>query len=391
MPEGLANPLRQAIEERSHQLGFDLFGVTSPDPPPHFNAFLEWLTAEMHGDMAYLATEKSLTRRSNPLQILPECRSILVLGVCYHAPDKVSQETRLKLTPPKGKTAAFAWGDDYHEVLNRRLRELVGFIDQLVGYSVPNHWYTDTGPLLERDLAQRAGLGWIGKNTCLIHPKVGSYFLLAEVLLGLDLPPDGPFSFDRCGTCTRCLDACPTGCISPDRTLDARRCLSYLTIELKTVIPENLRQKLGDWVFGCDICQQVCPWNQRFAEPYGDPSFASRPGLPEPDLIEELGLTTHEFNRKFQNNPVRRAKRRGYLRNVAVALGCARDPVSLSALKAALIDAEPIVRSHAAWAIGQMEGQQGIQILSQALKTEEEPEVLLEIRAALRDRSPRQA
>jgi epoxyqueuosine reductase len=247
--------------------------------------------------------------------------------------------------------AAYAWGDDYHTVFPPRLKELVTFIEEQVGHSVPNRYYTDTGPLLERDLAQRAGLGWIGKNTCLINPKQGSYFLLAEILLDLELEPDLPFSTDYCGTCTRCIQACPTECILPDRTIDARRCISYLTIELKGDIPEEMRPMLGDWVFGCDVCQMVCPWN-RFASPEGNASFAPRPGVPTPNLIRELELTPENFNRKFKNSPLKRAKRRGYLRNVAVAAGNSEDEQAIPGLEEAQNDEEELVRTHATWALG---------------------------------------
>jgi len=261
-----------------------------------------------------------------------------------------------------GRVAAYAWGRDYHLILPERLEALASFIENLVGYPVPHRAYTDTGPILERDLAQQAGLGWIGKNTCLIHPRLGSYFLLAELLLGLELEPDPPFAADRCGSCTRCIEACPTGAILPDRTLDTRRCIAYLTIELKGAIPEELRPSLGNWVFGCDICQMVCPWN-RFASPEGDPAFAPRPGVRRPDLLTELALTPPEFNRKFKDSPIQRAKRRGYLRNVAVALGNLRaqnsefsensEFLALAALERAAQDDEPLIREHASWAIEQ--------------------------------------
>ncbi|HSL46406.1 MAG TPA: tRNA epoxyqueuosine(34) reductase QueG, partial [Anaerolineales bacterium] len=202
-------------------------------------------------------------------------------------------------------------------------------------------------PLLERDLAQRAGIGWIGKNTCLIHPEHGSYFLLSEILLDLDLEPDPPFVTDHCGTCRRCIDACPTDCILPDRTIDATRCISYLTIELKDDIPVELRDKIGSWVFGCDICQMVCPWN-RFAGK-GDSAFEERGPLPA--LTEELALTPQGFNQRFKGSPVKRAKRRGYLRNVAVALGNTGDMHALPVLQSALNDEEPMIREHAQWAI----------------------------------------
>jgi epoxyqueuosine reductase len=231
------------------------------------------------------------------------------------------------------------------------MQELVQFIEQQVGGPVKNRWYTDTGPLLERDLAQRAGIGWIGKNTCLIHPRHGSYFLLSEILLDLELEPDEPLVTDHCGSCTRCIEACPTDCILPDRTIDASRCISYLTIELKEDIPVELRDKIGDWIFGCDVCQQVCPWN-RFAEE-GDSAF--RENRPAPTLTEELTLTPQEFNQCFKGSPVKRTKRRGYLRNVAVALGNSGDAMALPVLQNALNDEEPMVREHAQWAVNKIQ------------------------------------
>jgi epoxyqueuosine reductase len=227
------------------------------------------------------------------------------------------------------------------------MKQLVAFIEGQVGGAVANRWYTDTGPILERDLAQQAGLGWIGKNTCLINPRLGSTFFISEILLGLELDPDPSFTTDQCGACTRCLDACPTQCILPNRSLDARRCISYLTIELKEDIPADLRPLMGNWVFGCDVCQQVCPWN-RFA-PEGDPAFQGL--IPLRSLTEDLHLTPEAFNRAFKDSPVKRAKRRGYLRNVAVALGNLADETALPALESALTDPEPLVRDHADWAI----------------------------------------
>jgi epoxyqueuosine reductase len=285
---------------------------------------------------------------------------------------------------PTGRVAAYAWGDDYHIVLVERLEQLVAYIEADLGESIPYRIYTDTGPVLERDLAQRAGLGWIGKNTCLINPKVGSYYVLGEVLLGIALEPDAPFEADRCGSCTRCLEACPTRCILPDRTIDARRCIAYLTIELKGSIPVELRPAIGNWVFGCDICQEVCPWNQHFASAQYEAAFAPRPGLPAPPLMDELSLTPQEFNRKFRRSPVRRARRRGYLRNVAVALGNLADPAAVPALTQALNqDSESLVRLHAAWALGQIGSAAAYQSLQAASRTETHPEVCAEIKAVL--------
>jgi epoxyqueuosine reductase len=378
----LKRELTQAIKSEAQRLGFELVGVTTPDPPPHFDVFERWLDAGRHGKMAYLVAERSRQRRGDPKEILPECRSILVLGIRYGEPGEGNRGEGEKGI--FGQVAAYAWGADYHEVIPEHLKRLVAFIEAQVGQAIPNRIYTDTGPVLERELAQRAGLGWIGKNTCLISPQHGSYFLLAEVLLGIELETDPPLRADHCGTCTRCIEACPTGCILPDRTLDATRCISYLTIELKGAIPQDLRPQTGKWVFGCDLCQAICPWNLRFAASEGDPALAPRPQASHPDLSEELKLDAQGFNRKFKGSPVRRAKRRGYLRNVAVALGNSLKPEALPWLAAALQDdPEPLVRSHCAWAMGRIGTAAAHQALTAALESEPEPVVQEEIRQAL--------
>ena len=341
----LPKDLKDKIKVKSKQLGFSLAGVTHPEPPSHYSTFENWLAQGHHGNMGYLANERSRTRRADPLEVLPECKSILVLATPYHPSLALSGEN--EATVNKARIAAYAQGMDYHDIIPARMKELVQFIKEQVGGPVRNRYYTDTGPILERDLAQRAGIGWIGKNTLLINPKAGSYFFISEILLDLELEPDPPFINDHCGTCTRCIEACPTNCILPNRTLDATRCISYLTIELKDNIPFELRDKLGDWTFGCDICQMVCPWN-RFA-PEGDPAFnASRPPH---TLTEELALTHQTFNQRFKGSPVKRTKRRGYLRNIAVTLGNSGDIHYLPVLQNALNDDEPMVREHAAWAI----------------------------------------
>jgi epoxyqueuosine reductase len=384
-----AMSLTQEVKARARGLGFELVGVTTPDPPAHLEVYHNWLAAGRHGEMGYLETERARQRRADPRRILPECRSILVLGSRYPAPH--GHKTEEGEAPLSGRIASYAWGEDYHEVFRARLKELVGYIQEKVGAEVPNRWYADTGPILERELAQRAGLGWIGKNTCLINPQAGSYFLLAEILLGIDLELDAAFTPDRCGSCTRCLEACPTQCILPDRTLDARRCISYLTIELRDPIPKGLRPQMEDWVFGCDICQMVCPWNVRFATPEGDPAFAPRPGYPEADLIEEMSLSPEAFNNKFRGSPVKRAKRRGYLRNVAVALGNVStgmgnlaEAAAVPALEEAVLgDPEALVRGHAAWVLGRIGGEAAAEALRQARSGEGDDFVLGEIEAAL--------
>jgi len=347
----LTYDLKQTIKEKARQLGFILAGVTTPDPPPHYSTFENWLAQNRHGMMDYLATDRSRLRRADPREILPECKSILVLATPYPSPRGRGMSEGQGEGEITGNIASYALGDDYHDVLPRRMKELVQFIEEQVGYAIKNRWYTDTGPILERDLAQRAGIGWIGKNTCLIHPKHGSYFLLSEILLDLDLEPDAPFVTDHCGTCTRCIDACPTDCILPDRTINARRCISYLTIELKDDIPTELREKVGDWIFGCDVCQMVCPWNRFAGE--GDAVFDEK--SPPRSLTEELTLTSQAFNQRFKGTPIQRSRRRGYLRNVVVALGNTSDTYALPMLQKVLNDEEPTVREHAGWAIEQIQ------------------------------------
>ena len=339
------------------RLGFPLAGITTPDPPPHWPTYETWLALGRNGQMGYLSTDRARALRRDPRQILPECKSILVLAVPYPTPrpaQTAGEDILQDEGGPRGRVAAYAQGTDYHLVLPERLRALVVYIEAKVGSPVPNRIYTDTGPLLERELAQRAGLGWIGKNTCLINPRQGSYFLLAEILLGISLEPDAPFGFDRCGACSRCIDACPTECILPDRTLDARRCISYLTIELKGSIPPDLRARMGDWVFGCDVCQEVCPWN-RFADAQGDPAFTPRADGGAPELTVEADLSQQAFNRKFKDSPVQRAHRRGYLRNVAVALGNSGRPAVTSALKRLIEQGDALVREHAVWALDRIQ------------------------------------
>jgi epoxyqueuosine reductase len=374
--------LTHAVKEEAYRLGFSMVGVSPPDPLAHEDIFEIWLQQGRHGEMTYLNSPRSRLCRAHPDQILPECRSVLVLGSSY-PPAMAWSDNDLKNQPMHGKVAAYAWGDDYHDILSERLQRLAAFIESQAGQSIPNRWYTDTGPILERELAQRAGLGWIGKNTCLINPFKGSYFFLAEILLGLELEPDQPFTQDRCGHCTRCIDACPTGCILPDRTLDSRRCISYLTIELKGLIPLDLRPSMDAWVFGCDVCQQVCPWN-RFAASEVDKAFDENQVQPDCNLLDELRLSREEFKHKYHQRPILRAKRRGYLRNVAVALGNSYNIEAIPTLTQALtVDQEPLVRAHAAWALGQIGGAQARFALEKAAGMESDRLVKTEIQTCL--------
>ncbi|NWF64901.1 MAG: tRNA epoxyqueuosine(34) reductase QueG [Chloroflexi bacterium] len=332
--------LTQAIKDKARQLGFTLAGVTSFAPPAHFDIFETWLAAKHHATMEYLASERSRLRRADPSLILPEGKSILVLALPY------DRQAEGGMQKAEFKVAAYALGNDYHEVILPKLKEIVQFIEEQVGHPVPSRYYTDTGPILERELAQRAGLGWIGKNSMLIHPTAGSTFLLAEILLGIEMEFDEPFQTDHCGTCTRCIEACPTQCILPNRTINSNLCISYLTIENKGGIPEPLRPLIQNWIFGCDICQQVCPWN-RFAPPANP---ALEPAIPLPILTDDLTLTSPQFNQRFKHSPIQRAKRRGYLRNLATAVGNTGSACDIPILEQAAQD-EPLIREHAVWAI----------------------------------------
>jgi len=330
--------LKQAIKEKARQLGFILAGVTSSEPLENFNIFQNWINKNYHGEMKYLETERNFTRRADPKQILPECKSILVLAIPYTPISKENSNLQI---------ASYALGDDYHDVLPQKLKAIVEFIEEQLDEKIPNRYYTDSGPILERELAQRAGLGWIGKNSMLINPKAGSTFFLAEILLGIELEPDESFSTDHCGTCNRCITACPTHCILPNRTLDSNRCISYLTIEHKTEISEELRNQIGNWIFGCDVCQQVCPWN-RFSQP-ADSAFETK--IPLPVLSGDLLLDPEAFNQRFKKSPIKRTKRRGYARNIAIAIGNNKNKKDIPLLEQALQDDESLIQTHAKWAL----------------------------------------
>jgi epoxyqueuosine reductase len=242
--------------------------------------------------------------------------------------------------------------------------------------------YVDTGPVLEREFAARAGLGWFGKHTNLIEKRSGSWFFVGELILTTNLEPDPPAT-DHCGTCTRCIDACPTDAILEPYVLDSNRCISYLTIELKGPIPKDLRSGMGDWVYGCDICQDVCPWNEKHARPTPDPAFQSRVGFERPELRDLLALDQDAFSRQYRESPIKRTKRRGLLRNAAVVLGNIGDTSDVPALAGALRDDEPLVRQHVAWALGQIGGEEARRALTKQVEWERDPEVLNEIRDAL--------
>lgn len=370
------------VKAEAFHLGFSLCGLAAAQPQAqHAAVYEDWLAAGHHAQMGYLAAESARLRRADPSLTLPGVRTVLTVGLPYPNPARAAAPADGRL---RGRTAAYSWGQDYHDRIPPRLNQLAVFLETRLGLPLAHRAYTDTGPLLERAWGQQAGLGWFGKNSCLIHPRGGSAFLLGELLLDVELQPDVPWEADRCGSCTRCLDACPTGCILPNRTLDARRCLSYWTIENKGLIPVELRPSLGNWVFGCDICQQVCPWNQHAAPSQVDAAFDFTPEEAFPDLLEALSLSPVDFNRSFRRTPLARTKRRGFLRNAAVALGNLGDPAAVPALIHTLEnEPEPLVRAHAAWALGQLHHPRVRPALEHAQLTDPDPSVRLEAAGAL--------
>ena len=364
------------IKAEAARLGFALCGITSAEPPPHHRHYARWLAEGRAGEMLYLHRQEP--KRGDLSLILADARSVVCVALNYSpeagtgdltptlslrrrgsqmaeaVPNPLLSEGEGGGLPPgevfpTGLIARYARFDDYHETLWQRLETLLAFILTLTP-GTHGKVYCDTGPITERDLAMRAGLGWIGKHTNLISRHLGNWFFLGEILLDIDLPADVPET-THCGTCTRCLPACPTGAITAPYELDARRCISYLTIELKGSIPEELRPLIGTRIYGCDDCLAVCPWN-KFAVRATDLAVQPRTDLTAPDLLALLALDDVGFREKFRHSPLRRAKRRGLLRNVCVALGNLGDPCALPALeRAAGHDPEPLVREHAAWAV----------------------------------------
>jgi epoxyqueuosine reductase len=378
------NRLTTQLTERAHQLGFDRVGVTPADPPPRdLAAYRAWLDRGDHAGMGYMARPDRVERRADPTVILPGARSVITVAVSY-ALEPVAPEDDIL----RGRVSRYAWGEDYHDWLLPRLERLGEWI---VAETSGERYraYVDTGPVLERAFAARAGLGFVGKNTCLIAPRLGSWIFLGVVLVDVDLPPVGEPLPPRCGTCTRCLDACPTGALAAPYRVDARRCISYLTIEHKGVIPPALRPQMGDWVFGCDVCQAVCPW-QRFARPTEVTIFQAPPAdRARPALLELLALDEAGFRRRFRETPLLRTGRERLLRNAAVALGNLADPRATPVLRSALADDAPLVRGHAAWALGAIGGDEASEALQTALARETDPSVRQELTTALKGESHR--
>lgn len=326
-------------------MGFDDCRVTTAAAPPHASEFQEWLAAGRHGAMGYL--ERNAFKRVDPNQVLAGAKSVIVLATAYSPAKRAAASNE-----PRGVVARYAQHADYHEILAGRLKGLTDFVNALGGPETKSLWYVDTGPLLERDLAQRAGLGFAGKHTNLISRSLGNWFFISEIITTLELPVDEP-ERNRCGTCVRCIEACPTQAITGPFQVDARRCISYLTIELKGSIPEEFRSAIGNRIYGCDVCLEVCPWN-KFAKEGAIMKEHERTDLDQPALLELLALDDAGFKARFAGTPMLRTKRRGVLRNVCVALGNVGDERCLAALERASSDHEPLIAEHAQWAIDQI-------------------------------------
>lgn len=364
------------LEHAAHDLGFSAVGAAPAQPYRGASAYQAWIAQGYHADMAWMA--RNMERRMDPRLVVPEAATVLSLWMAYD-PGPLGPKPE---DVPRGRMARYALGDDYHDLIPGRLRALAGLLGDPLARS-----YTDTGPVLERSVAETAGLGWIGKNGCLLTAKRGSFGFLAEILTAHPLPVTEAPQASRCGTCTRCMPACPTGAIVAPGVIDSRRCISYLTIEHRGPIPRELRPLIGDWVFGCDLCQEVCPWN-RHSQPATEPAFAPKSDRVYPDLVGLLELTPEEFAARFKGSAIKRTKRHGLARNAAVALGNARDPRTVPALARALgQDSEPVVRGAAAWALGRIRSAEALEALHAAHQAEGDPAVIEEIAWALGDQA----
>jgi epoxyqueuosine reductase len=393
--EGLVKDLRAEVA----RLGFQGMGICKPASSDQIDLYRRWIEDGYHGEMAYLGRPDSVDRRGDLRKTMEDVRSVIVVSQDYFQPDSPG----VPMDPARGVVSRYARGADYHELVKGRLHDLLSWLRREVRRrklrgEVRGFPYVDTGPILERELGVRAGLGWFGKNTMLLRPRQGSYFFLGLLLTDLELPEDSPFPAEHCGSCRACIDACPTRALlgrdeSGAPVMDARRCISYLTIELKGPIPRELRPAMGNRIFGCDICQEVCPWNQRFAEESPETGYAARPDTDGPALLELMALSDDEFASRFSGSPIKRAKRPGFLRNVAVALGNWGSRDAVPVLAKALDDPEPLVRGHAAWALGRILDRVGIpgdggfevaEALLFRLHVEDDPWVEEELEEALR-------
>lgn len=335
------NLLKDQLVAKTRELGFSDCRIAPARPAAHRELYEQWVAEGKYGDMAWMA--RNMDRRTDPTLVQPGAKTVIVLAMNYFqgpAPKSAAGGYRI---------ARYAWNEDYHDLITKKLKELDAF---LIGHGGIQRYYVDTGPVLERDFASEAGLGWGGKSTMQIHRELGTWFFLAELITTLDLPVDTPAQ-DRCGSCTRCIQACPTQAITAPRRMDARRCVSYLTIESKGPIPLEFRRAMGNRIYGCDDCLTACPWN-KFAQVSHEATFQARESVFQKRLRDFLELTDEEFRSLFAKSPIKRIKRPAFLRNVCVALGNVGTPEDLPALHAAAKDENPLIAEHALWAIGEI-------------------------------------
>jgi epoxyqueuosine reductase len=361
------------LKQEASRLGFDFCGIAPAVSPPGAERLWNWVKSGYAGEMSYIPERAAAYVQ--PEHVLDGARSIVMLGMNYRTTDPVESEAG------QGRVSRYAWGTDYHDVIRARLADLAKWISQQQpAYKVRG--VVDTAPLLEREFAQLAGLGWIGKNTLLINRQMGSWFFLAALLTDLELEYDEPHQTDHCGTCRACLDACPTNAFVDEYVLDARRCISYLTIELRSAIPNELRAGVGDWLFGCDVCQDVCPWN-RFAPESREPLFAPAAEMNPVELTALFDLSEAAFRERFRYTPLWRAKRRGLLRNAAIVLGNRPHPLAVTALTRGLNDEEPLVRGACAWALGNFDQPGSLAALQARAAIESDETLTGELKAAI--------
>jgi epoxyqueuosine reductase len=366
--------ITRQLKSHAAELGFSLSGVAPAAAPAGADRFDEWLAAGYAGQMHYLADRRDAYR--HPGHVLDGAKSILMLAMNYRTAEPADTK------PGTGRVSRYAWGEaDYHDLIRERLNQLAEFVRALAPSALARG-VVDTAPLMERELAQAAGLGWIGKNTLLLNRSAGSWFFLAALLTDIELAYDEPHATDHCGTCRACLDACPTGAFPQAYVLDASRCISYLTIELRDAMPTELRSGVGDWVFGCDVCQDVCPWNSHAPQTH-EQLFAPRPDSNPPDLVAFFDLDDAAFRARFRHTPLWRPRRRGLLRNAAIVLGNRPTPAALPALCRGLNDDESLVRGACAWALGNYSDSIAHNSLVQREVIESDPEVRVELEAAI--------
>lgn len=371
--------ITNSIKEYAYSIGFDLVGISTPDTYPDNRYYKEWLQKGYAGEMNYL--ERNSFKKDDPSEVLTNIKSIITCAFNYNTDNPYSTEVE---NLQKGWVARYAWGEDYHNVLGEMLEKLRTYIDTLFEDKINTKAYVDTGPVLEKVHGKNSGIGWIGKNTCLINQEIGSWLFLGEVLTDVELEYDSSVP-DRCGTCTKCIEACPTDAIVEPYILDARKCISYLTIELKGVIPNDLRAGVENNIFGCDICQDVCPWNKK-APVTELLNFQPDENIYNPDLKKLLKLDVEGFKELFKNSPIKRSKRRGFLRNVLVAAANSKEKCFASEIADLLNDQEALVRAHAVWALWIIEGKDCLSKLNELYVRETDLTVLNELETIFKNK-----